>query len=430
MKKDKYINVKKLNVSIYGNEIGILQDTGAGIFFTYSPEWINKGIELSPLNWPLRALEYPPTNDTELQLPGFIADSLPDSFGKDIMMKYFSEKGMRNPNYLDLLSIVGTRGMGALDYIPANEDSNKEQFEVISKIQLWRIGKEAQNIVDKLNNKMIDPILLSDGSSIGGARPKVRIAIDTNNKIYPSTASWIAQKNARQFILKFDTKNVGWGRVEYAYSQIAKAIGINMPETKLISAKSPEHKTLWNFAIERFDLDVQNHLRLHYHSAAGFYNRSIAPERINGDYKELLNALDYLNAPSADKEELFKRCVFNIYAHNVDDHFKNFGFCMDKFGKWRLSPAFDLCYTDPAQDWVISMGRCTKLLGIARNITRKDILEFAAHANIKKTKATNIIELTRKELGKWQDYAEESKVPSNLIKKIGTHLKEIDDNLI
>jgi serine/threonine-protein kinase HipA len=37
--------------------------------------------------------------------------------------------------------------------------------------------------------------------------------------------------------------------------------------------------------------------------------------------------------------------VFNVLAHNRDDHSKNFSYLMDKDGQWKLSPAYDLTFS-------------------------------------------------------------------------------------
>lgn len=52
-----------------------------------------------------------------------------------------------------------------------------------------------------------------------------------------------------------------------------------------------------------------------------------------------------MNLPYPSQEELYRRMVFNVMGRNHDDHSKNFSFLMDRQGKWKLSPAYDLCYS-------------------------------------------------------------------------------------
>ena len=43
---------------------------------------------------------------------------------------------------------------------------------------------------------------------------------------------------------------------------------------------------------------------------------------------------------------MYRRMCFNVYAHNRDDHAKNFSFLYEEEKKcWRLSPAYDLTYS-------------------------------------------------------------------------------------
>ena len=59
-----------------------------------------------------------------------------------------------------------------------------------------------------------------------------------------------------------------------------------------------------------------------------------------------------MNLPYPQQEELYRRMVFNVMSRNHDDHSKNFSFLMDKQGKWKLSPAYDLCYSyTPGGKW-------------------------------------------------------------------------------
>ena len=49
---------------------------------------------------------------------------------------------------------------------------------------------------------------------------------------------------------------------------------------------------------------------------------------------------------AGDQDEMFRRMAFNVLAHNRDDHLKNHAFLMDAGGGWRLSPAYDVSFSD------------------------------------------------------------------------------------
>jgi serine/threonine-protein kinase HipA len=55
----------------------------------------------------------------------------------------------------------------------------------------------------------------------------------------------------------------------------------------------------------------------------------------------LLQLTGFLTQSSTAVEQQFRRMVFNICAHNYDDHARNFSFICRE-GKWSLAPAYDL----------------------------------------------------------------------------------------
>lgn len=86
---------------------------------------------------------------------------------------------------------------------------------------------------------------------------------------------------------------------------------------------------------------------------------------------------DTLALPQGDKEQLFIRMVFNYVAGVSDDHNKNFSFLMDKTGRWRLSPAYDVMFS--ANTWENSFAHihCMGVMGERSSLTTSDFIEFA-----------------------------------------------------
>jgi serine/threonine-protein kinase HipA len=115
--------------------------------------------------------------------------------------------------------------------------------------------------------------------------------------------------------------------------------------------------------------------------------------------------------PYSDAEQLYRRMLFNVMARNCDDHTKNFSFMMDKTGKWKLAPAFDICHSyRPGSTWVNQ--HCLSINGKRQNFTRSDLTEIAKQMNIKK--ADSIINKISAIIKRWNDFAEQTKVESNL----------------
>jgi len=127
------------------------------------------------------------------------------------------------------------------------------------------------------------------------------------------------------------------GRIEYAYSLMAKAAGIMMPETRLFEDKNGN---AW-FGIQRFDrVDGQ---RVHMHTLGCLVDADFRMPSL--DYTEVLKVTQALTRHAKDVEQVFRVMVFNVLAKNRDDHSKNFSFLMSDAGEWRLAPAYDLTYS-------------------------------------------------------------------------------------
>ena len=128
--------------------------------------------------------------------------------------------------------------------------------------------------------------------------------------------------------------------------------------------------------------------------------------------------IDYSQA-----EQLFYRMVFNVLSRNCDDHTKNFSFIMDKKGKWKLAPAYDLCFTySPDNPWVSH--QALSINGKRENFTRNDFIILAKQMNIKK--AESIINHVNDIVQNWKKYAKETEVENKLSKAINETLININ----
>lgn len=367
-------NSKYLNVTINGKLIGTLAETKEHLIaFEYCQEWLENGYSISPFSLPLRqGVFVPPKYETFEGLFGVFADSLPDGWGRLLVDRLLLAKHI-NPasiSSLTRLAILGHSGMGALEYQP---------HQVLpletTAMSLDEIAIECKNIFDTDTSAKLDEIYLLGGSS-GGARPKVYYDI-----------------NGEEWLVKFpsslDKRNVG--EQEYKYSLCAKKCGLIMAETKLL----PSKLNSGYFATKRFDRESRR--KIHMVSVGGLLETS---HRIpNLDYSILMQLTLKLTQSYAEVEKLFRLMCFNVFAHNRDDHAKNFSFlCRD--GKWELSPAYDLTYSN-------SLGgeHATTINGNGKNPDMEDILVVAHEAKMdsKKAKviAAEIKDIVQKDLKKY-----------------------------
>ena len=98
------------------------------------------------------------------------------------------------------------------------------------------------------------------------------------------------------------------------------------------------------------------------------------------DYHSLMKLTKILTRDDEkDIEEMFCRMCFNVFAHNRDDHSKNFTYLYDEENdRWSLSPAYDLTYSNTYYG-----EHTTTVDGNGRNPGRKELLAVGIAAGLK-----------------------------------------------
>ena len=369
-----------LQVLYDGKLVGILAMTADHkAAFQYSEEWLENGFPISPFSLPLKEQVFVPTKDYFDGLFGVFADSLPDNWGR-LLLNRLLRAHKQNPDkltVLDRLAIVGKSGMGALTYYP-----EKEINEKYGDVDLDELAEQCQKILNTEYSDKLDELYRLGGTS-GGARPKIMTTIDGEE--------WIIK-----FPAHVDGKNAG--KMEYDYSRCAKECGITMSETRLF----PSEKCEGYFGIKRFDRisDKNGTKRIHMLTAAALLELDF--EQPSLDYHSLMKLTKILTRDDEkDIEEMFCRMCFNVFAHNRDDHSKNFTYLYDEENdRWSLSPAYDLTYSNTYYG-----EHTTTVDGNGRNPGRKELLAVGIAAGMKKetcVESMNMIEKCVKNmLGKY-----------------------------
>lgn len=353
-------NYKYLKVFYNDILVGTLAKTPDRVFaFEYDLDWLNNGFSISPFSLPLIKKVFIPKYDPFGGLFGVFNDSLPDGWGRLLVDRLFL-KNKINPAEIDnlnRLAVVQESGMGALTYKP------EHRFESENNISDYDIlAQECSKILESQNSDNLDELFQLGGSS-GGARPKILTSIDNED--------WIIK-----FPSSSDPKNIG--EKEYQYSLCAKNCGINMTETRLFPSKICSGY----FGIKRFDR--KNAKKVHMVSASGLLETS---HRLpNLDYNTLMKLTLELTRNYLDIEQLFRLMCFNVFAHNRDDHSKNFSFLFDDTKKeWHLSPAYDLTYS-----FSFNGEHATTINGEGKSPTLDDILAVAQNIGLKEKFAKDI----------------------------------------
>src|SRR5690606_39029278 len=104
-----------------------------------------------------------------------------------------------------------------------------------------------------------------------------------------------------------------------------------------------------HFMTRRFDR-IGAREKLHLQSLGAMAHMDFNRPAAN-TYEAAFRVLQRLKLGRKAVEQLYRRMLFNVISHNHDDHVKNIAFLMDRQGRWRLAPAYDLAYNHNAAGW-------------------------------------------------------------------------------
>jgi serine/threonine-protein kinase HipA len=414
-------------VELWGTRIGAvaLTDSKGFASFEYEPSFLASGVQLAPLMMPLaeRVYSFPELpRRTFRGLPGLLADSLPDRFGNNLINAWLARQG-RTPESFDAverLCYTGQRGMGALEFMPAQGPS----AEASGSIQIADLVTLASEILSQqkgLATSLQEPereralqTILRVGTSAGGARAKALIAWNPSTGEVRS-GQLEAPPGFSHWLLKFDGVSgnkdkeledpQGYGLIELAYSRMARAAKITMSDCRLLEENGRSH-----FMTRRFDRDdAGNKLHMQSLGALAHFDYN---EPGSYSYDQAFLVMRKLQLPMRDLEEQYRRMVFNLVARNQDDHVKNIAFLMDRTGQWSLSPAFDITWSfNPAGGWTATHQMSVN--GKRDQFTRADLLAAGRSAQLKRGRAEAIAEEVIAAVRDWPRYATEAGVPED-----------------
>lgn len=424
--------MKTLKVILWGKEIGVLSenpDNPNYFLFKYNEDFVKQGIEICPIAMPLSNEVYVFDGlslDSFKGLPPLLSDSLPDRYGNKLLSVWSKKYNKASLNPIEVLSYIGKRAMGALEYIPSTDDTNG-----LENIEIDELVEVANDVLNNRMNIQIDlkkesnlKKLIDVGSSIGGARAKAIIAITKDNIIKSGQIAGI--KDAKYCILKFDGLNSDlsedkeityYTRIEYSYYLMCTDCGIEMEESFLYEKNSKYH-----FVTKRFDRN-ENGEKIHSLTLGGMAGFDYE-KKAEHSYEEIARILDRIGCSYNDKCQLFSRMVFNVLARNQDDHVKNITFLMDKNGNWRLSPAYDMTYSYN-ENGEYTRFHQMRINNKITDIKRVDLVDSGINMGIKKSKINEIIDKIQSVVDNYQMYGEKANLPDKVIDEIKNNFPTI-----
>lgn len=264
-------------------------------------------------------------------------DSSPDRWGRILMQRRAAieyRKGLRATTKLTeldyLLGVHDSYRMGGIrfklaesqDFLDNNTEFSAPPMASLRELEHAAMHIERDDNIDSDDYYRWLKMLISPGSSLGGARPKACVT-DADGHL------WIAK-----FPNQNDTFDVGaWEMVCY---QLALAAGVDMFPSEIRKFSSEYH----TFLTKRFDRVGDK--RIHFSSAMTQLQYYDGEQSDGASYLEIAEFLSNSGAQTkADLAQLWRRIVFNIAVSNTDDHLRNHGFLLTDKG-WKLSPAYDL----------------------------------------------------------------------------------------
>lgn len=387
--------------------VGRLALLNREIVFEFTPDFLVDTLKISPLK--LRANEGhsiisgPPEPFEGLH--GVFSDSLPDGWGRLLVDRKVKELGILPSQLtpLDRLAWVGTRGMGALIYQPERQFT---QGRLCEHVDLDELAEASRQVLEDVPDAVFDHLLMAGGSP-QGARPKALIGLSEDK----STAIYGIERlpaDYQHWLVKFadPQESSETGLIEKAYADMARDAGIDISETVVLSSNSSPGY----FATRRFDRDRDR--RLHMHTAAGMLNADFRVPSIG--YVELLKLVSFVTRDQAAVGQMFLRMVFNVVAHNRDDHSKNHAFLMNEFGHWSLSPAYDVTFSKgPGGEHTMDVA------GEGREPSLAHILKVATSVGLSQSVAEGALEKVTDIVSRWPDYASALGMSAKEIHRIG-----------
>ena len=352
---------KSLNVLYHDEVVGTLSmaPDGRTCVFQYSQKWLVEGFSISPLELPLKeGLMVPKTNYFYGNF-GIFEDSMPDGYGNYLLNKLLEKYGLSliGMTPVERLSLIGSRGMGALVYYPEAAVNTKSERTTLDRIQ-----QDALDVLSEKDFSSAETLYIMSGNS-GGCRPKCLWKDDDG--------SWLVK-----FRHQYDP--IDMGKREYEILQKARLCGITTPDCKLFEEKY--------LGTRRFDL-APDGTRLHTATAAALMGESIRLPMM--DYRKLIRFTAYLTKDMSQAREMFRRMIFNYEVGNNDDHAKNFSFIYDGAG-WIISPAYDITECKAANH-----GFHASTVNGKETPGQDDFLAVASDAGLTRKEASDIIHQIR-----------------------------------
>lgn len=390
--------------------VGRLATRRRRIFFEFDPTFLRSGLSLSPYKLPLEPGVHVARESIFDGLFGVFNDSLPDGWGLLLLDRQLRQRGIEPGALtpLDRLALVGSNAMGALRYEPDRSPVSADNNPLV----LDDLAAEADRELSGTPSEILERLVLLAGSS-AGARSKILANLSADRSVLRQ-GTGPRPEGFTPWLIKFRASgdDAQTGTVEYAYSLMARAAGLEIPETHLFASSSgPGY-----FGVRRFDRTESG--AVHMHTASGLLHTDHRLPSL--DYDNLLKAARWLTRDMTEVEKLYRLAVFNVFSHNRDDHPKNVSFLMDASGHWCVSPAYDLTFSaGPGGEHSMIIA------GEGRSPGQSHLQRLGTDIGIARKKVLSIIEEVTVTVVSWPTFAADARVSEEKAERIQQVLNRI-----
>ncbi len=321
-------DVQTLDVRLGETLVGALTHLGnESVIFTFDRAYVDAGRDRPTLSLGFKAADgglVEQTRPTRVRLPSFFSNLLPEAR----LREYLAARGGVHPD---------------------------REFFLI-----WLLGADLPGAIEVRSGDAAPPPATERGAdrsrreeeplrfSLAGVQLKFSALMDTSKGLtLPANGvggDWIVKLPSPRFEAVPEN--------EYAMMTLARAVGIDVPEVRLVATKEIEglpHELPESFgqslAVRRFDRPHPGE-RVHIEDFAQVFGVYPEEKYRKASYGSIARVL-WLETGEAGVTEFTRRLVFNVLIGNADAHLKNWSLIYPDGRTPKLAPAYDLVATGP-----------------------------------------------------------------------------------
>ena len=399
---------------------------GSATLVEYTDDHLARDVEFAPIHHPsvIRGRTFD-RGDAD-QLPGLLADTIPDSWGRLLLRRDMRQHGIENPSPLQMLTWLGRRIMGALTFRPVEGPTGT----VRNLVDLDRLQDEMLRHLagEATHDEAAAALTVAAGSGPGGARPKITVAYTPDGELVADDGTDLPA-GSDPWMVKFHgaDDSIHQSAIEATYLQMAARSGVTVSGHSLLVSPSGTRY----LAVRRFDRTEtpgSQPARHHMASAAGLLERYPEHDQHVG-YVDMIRLTRQVTGDVRDIAEMVRRAVFNVVAHNRDDHARNTAYLWSASHGWQLAPAFDLTYSMGPRPAFLASEPGEHYLDIAgkgKGISRADLRSLSDAAGLAPSDVDDMIDAALTAIEDWPELAATNGVPANVISEVNDRLPALD----